>query len=76
MRQLEQEYQRLKKLVTDLSIDKAMLQDVLAKKKLTLARLREGVRNLQMPEANLSRPSFIFSESSILQRAIVLECLF
>jgi len=32
MRQLEEEYFRLKKLVADLSLDKAMLQDVLAKK--------------------------------------------
>ncbi|WP_409264245.1 IS3 family transposase [Providencia heimbachae] len=47
MRQLEEENLRLKKLVADLSLDKAMLQDVLAKKKLTLARLREWVRDLQ-----------------------------
>ena len=40
MRQLEEENLRLKKLVADLSLDKAMLQDVLAKE-LTLARLRE-----------------------------------
>lgn len=32
MRQLEEENMRLKKLVADLSLDKAMLQDVLAKK--------------------------------------------
>ena len=32
MRQLEEENLRLKKLVADLSLDKAMLQDVLAKK--------------------------------------------
>lgn len=32
MRQLEEERLRLKKLVADLSLDKAMLQDVLAKK--------------------------------------------
>ena len=32
MRQLEEENLRLKKLVTDLSLDKAMLQDALAKK--------------------------------------------
>ncbi|WP_372557766.1 IS3 family transposase [Yersinia sp. 1652 StPb PI] len=47
MRQLEEENLRLKRLVADLSLDKAMLQDVLAKKKLTLARLREWVRDLQ-----------------------------
>lgn len=47
MRQLEEENLRLKKLVADLSLDKAMLQDVLAKKELTLARLREWVRDLQ-----------------------------
>ena len=46
MRQLEEENLRLKKLVADLSLDKAMLQDVLAKE-LTLARLREWVRDLQ-----------------------------
>ena len=32
MRQLEEENLRLKKLVADLSLDKALLQDVLAKK--------------------------------------------
>jgi putative transposase len=32
MRQVEEENLRLKKLVADLSLDKAMLQDVLAKK--------------------------------------------
>ena len=32
MRQLEEGNLRLKKLVADLSLDKAMLQDVLAKK--------------------------------------------
>ncbi len=32
MRQLEEENLRLKKLVADLSLDKAMLQDMLAKK--------------------------------------------
>ena len=32
MRQVEEEKPRLKKLVADLSLDKAMLQDVLAKK--------------------------------------------
>jgi putative transposase len=32
MRQLEEENLRLKRLVADLSLDRAMLQDVLAKK--------------------------------------------
>lgn len=32
LRQLEEECNRLKRLVVDLSLDKAMLQDVLAKK--------------------------------------------
>jgi putative transposase len=32
LRQLEEENAKLKKLVADLSLDKAMLQDVLAKK--------------------------------------------
>lgn len=43
MRQIEEEYLRLKRLVTDLILDIAMLQDVLA----TLALLRERVRDLQ-----------------------------
>lgn len=46
MRQPEEENLRLKKLVADLSLDKAMLQDVLAKE-LTLARLHEWGRDLQ-----------------------------
>lgn len=32
LKQLEEENQRLKKLVADLSLDKAMLQDVVARK--------------------------------------------
>ena len=32
LKQLQEEYQRLKRLVADLSLDKTMLQDVLAKK--------------------------------------------
>ncbi|WP_442892303.1 IS3 family transposase [Cedecea sp. VD23] len=47
MRQLEEENLRLKKLVADLSLDKSMLQDVLGKKELTLACLREWGRDLQ-----------------------------
>lgn len=47
MRQLEEENLRLKKLVADLNLDKAMLQEVPGKKDLTLARLREWVRELQ-----------------------------
>ncbi|QII38258.1 hypothetical protein G3M83_11435 [Rouxiella badensis] len=46
MRQLEEENLRLKRLVADLSLDKTRLQDVLANN-LTLARLREWVRDLQ-----------------------------
>ncbi|BBV89668.1 hypothetical protein STW0522ENT66_00950 [Enterobacter roggenkampii] len=41
VRQLEEENLWLKKLMADLSLDKVILQDVLAKKNLTLARLRE-----------------------------------
>lgn len=37
LRQLEEENQKLKRLVADLSLDKAMLQEVLAKKVLGLA---------------------------------------
>ncbi len=33
MRQLEEENAKLKRLVADLSLDKAMLQDVLSKKR-------------------------------------------
>ncbi len=47
MRQLEEENLRLKRLVADLSLDRAMLQDLLAKK-LTLERLREWFRDLQV----------------------------
>ena len=36
MRQLEEENAKLKRLVADLSLDKAMLQDVLSKKLLSL----------------------------------------
>lgn len=45
MQQLEQENLRLKKLVADLSLDKAMLQDVLAKKNYagTPARMGQGL---------------------------------
>ena len=43
LRQLEEENQKLKQLVADLSLDKKMLQDVLAKKRLTPARQREVV---------------------------------
>lgn len=32
LRQLEEEYAKLKRIVADLSLDKAMLQDVLSKK--------------------------------------------
>nr|AJK93273.1 transposase [Edwardsiella sp. EA181011] len=47
MRQLEKVNLRLKRRVADLNLDKAMLQDILAKKALTLARLREWPRDLQ-----------------------------
>ena len=39
MRQLEDENNRLKKLVADLSLDRAMLQDVLAKKLVRMSAL-------------------------------------
>jgi hypothetical protein len=44
---LEEENRRLKQVVADLSLDKVMLQDVLAKKTLRRARLRELVRYLE-----------------------------
>lgn len=42
MRQLEEENLRLKKLVADLNLDKAMLQDVLARKNCASARMGPG----------------------------------
>ncbi|WP_370607153.1 IS3 family transposase [Pantoea ananatis] len=47
IRQPEEENLRLKKLVADLSLDKAMLLGCAGKKELTLARLREWGRDLQ-----------------------------
>nr|WP_097462131.1 IS3 family transposase [Mangrovitalea sediminis] len=47
LKQLEEENNRLKKLVADLSLDKAMLQDVLFKKGLRPARKRQLVDDLQ-----------------------------
>jgi putative transposase len=46
LRQLEEENHKLKQLVADLSLDKKMLQDVLAKKSLTPAGRREVVEGL------------------------------
>ncbi|WP_413727629.1 IS3 family transposase [Sodalis sp. RH19] len=46
LRQLEDENQRLKRLVADLSLDKEMLQDVLKTKVLKPARMREIVHFL------------------------------
>ncbi|MCG6158343.1 IS3 family transposase [Rubinisphaera margarita] len=43
LRQLEEENKRLKSLVADLSLDKQILQDILGKKALKPARLRECV---------------------------------
>ncbi len=43
LRQLEEENQRLKRLVADLSLDKEMLQEVIRKKALKPARRREMV---------------------------------
>jgi hypothetical protein len=43
-RQLQEESTKLERLVADLSLGKAMLQDVLAKKSLTPGRRRELVR--------------------------------
>ncbi|WP_153634953.1 IS3 family transposase [Marinobacter salsuginis] len=47
LKQLEEENQRLKKLVADLSLDKAMLQDVVGKKALRPPRKRQLVADLQ-----------------------------
>ena len=46
LKELEEENSRLKRLVADLTLDKAMLQEVLSKKSLTLARKHELVDNL------------------------------
>ena len=43
LRQLEEENAKLKRLVADLSLDKAMLQDILSKKALKPARRRQLV---------------------------------
>lgn len=43
LRQLEDENAKLKRIVADLSLDKAMLQDVLSKKALRPARKRQLV---------------------------------
>ncbi|RVT89083.1 IS3 family transposase, partial [Rhodovarius crocodyli] len=47
LRQLEEENAKLKRIVADLSLDKAMLQDVLFKKALRPARRRELVDGLR-----------------------------
>ncbi|MBY6222162.1 IS3 family transposase [Marinobacter nauticus] len=47
LKQLEEENHRLKKLVADLSLDKAMLQDVVGKKALRPPRKRQLVADLQ-----------------------------
>ncbi|WP_336064789.1 MULTISPECIES: IS3 family transposase [Marinobacter] len=47
LKQLEEENQRLKKLVADLSLDKTMLQDVVGKKALRPPRKRQLVADLQ-----------------------------
>ncbi len=46
MRQLEEENAKLKRLVADLSLDKAMLQDVLSKKALKPSRMRTLIDEL------------------------------
>lgn len=71
MRQLEEENLRLKRLVADLSLDKADAAGRAGKKELTLARLREWVRDLQAQYGaserqicfalRLSRSSFRYS---------------
>ncbi|WP_425277096.1 IS3 family transposase [Fulvimarina pelagi] len=47
LRQLEEENTKLKRLVADLSLDKAMLQDVLSKKPLKPARRRQLVNEVR-----------------------------
>ncbi|HBC8114612.1 TPA: IS3 family transposase [Raoultella planticola] len=76
MRQLEEENLRLKKLVADLSLDKTMLQDVLAKKNLALARLREWGRDLQARYGASERQVFFalrVSRSSFRYRSVAAD---
>jgi len=47
LRQLEEENAKLKRIVADLSLDKAMLQDVLSKKTLRPARKRKLVGTIE-----------------------------
>ena len=47
LKQMEEENNKLKKLVADLSLDKAMLQDVIKKKAMTPARRRHVVDELR-----------------------------
>ena len=47
LRQLEEENTKPERLVTDLSLDKSMLQEVLAKKAPAPGRRRELVRHVQ-----------------------------
>ena len=47
LKQLAEENQRLKRLVADLTLDKTMLQDVLAKKILKPPRRRQVVQYLR-----------------------------
>jgi len=44
MRQLEEENRKFKQIVADLSLDKAMLQHIVAKKPRAFAAARAGVR--------------------------------
>jgi hypothetical protein len=44
MRQLEEENRKLKQIVADLSLDKAMLQHIVAKKSRAFAAARAGAR--------------------------------
>lgn len=48
LRQLEEENGKLKQLVADLSLDRAMLQEVLRKKSLKPVRRRDLVRHLEL----------------------------
>lgn len=72
LRQLEEENTLLKKLVTDFSLDKAMLQDVLSKN-ITLTRLREWILDLQTRYGASQRQvcgALNASRSSVRYRAV------
>jgi len=76
LRQLEEENAKLKRIVADLSLDKAMLQDVLAKCMVRLVRAR-GLVVLTVPVcinvSGLSRVDCCYSQAMMRSARTVLE---